>query len=57
MAAEPGNDRRIDCMVKPVRLGLVREEHAQYGDEDCASGQQSTSPRTGGGGQQWPAEP
>ena len=33
-------------MIKPVRLGLVREEHAEHDNEDYAASQE-TQPRTG----------
>ena len=46
MTAEPGNDRRVNSMIKPVRRGLVREEDAEYRDEDRAAGQQRSSPGT-----------
>jgi hypothetical protein len=48
-AAEPGNDRSIDGVIEPVRIRLMREEHAEDGDEDRAAGQQPASPGTGGG--------
>ena len=57
MAAEPGDDRRIDGMIKSVRPGLMREDQAEDGDEDGAAGQQRPSPGTSGGGQQGPAVP
>ena len=57
MAGEPGDDRRVDGAVKPVRRALVREQGAEHRDEDRAASEQDTRPGTGGGGQQGPAGP
>ena len=57
MAAQPGNDPRVDCVVEPVRAGLMREQHAEHGDQDRAAGQQRAGPRAGAGGQQGPPGP
>jgi hypothetical protein len=57
MATQPGDELRVDAVIEPVRRGLVREQHAEHGDEDRAEGQQRASPGTGASGQQGPAGP
>jgi hypothetical protein len=51
MAAEPGDEGRVDGMVEPIRRGLVAEQRTEYGGQDRATSQQSTRPGTGGVGQ------
>ena len=57
MAAQPGNDPRVDRAIEPVRADLVCEQHAEHGHEDRAAGQQGAGPGAGAGGQQGPPRP
>src|ERR1700678_2313242 len=57
MTGEPGDDRRVDGPIEPVRLGLAGDQHAEDGYQDGAAGGKRTGPRTGGRSQQGPAGP
>ena len=57
MTTKPGDDGRVDGVIEPVGLGLVREEQAKRGSEYYAASQQNASPPTGGLTQQGSAEP
>jgi len=57
VAAEHGDDRRVDGMIEPVRRGLMGEQRAEDGDEDCAANADGTRPGTGGVREQRPGGP
>ena len=47
IVAEPADDRSVDPVIEPIRRGLVREQHAEHGDEDYAANEENAGPPTG----------